>query len=318
MIRHLLCPGLFGPAPEAAGPPPPLPRLEALLARADRLPGAAGFAEAAFRLFGVAHGTGCDLPTAALCYAYQTGSALDRWVLHADPVHLRADQDRLLLFDSATLAVRDDEALACEQAFNHYFADDGLRLHAVSAQHWYLLADAEPAIVTAPLDQVSGRDINAYLPDGPRRREWRRLLNEAQMLLHGLEFNTRREHAGEPAINGLWLSGAGRLPDRGATGLAVIGGENLLVSALARHADRSGDDALWVADDAWRALLRADAQGWYAALARIDAALQEHLTDADECWLHGCQGVSYRWRRSMRWRLWRRPRAFAKLLRDSA
>lgn len=316
MIRHLLFPGILGPAPEPAGALPSLPGLEALLARADRLEGPAGFADAAFALFERPRIADADLPSAALCYAYQTGTVPDRWVLHADPVHLRADRDSLLLFDADVLDVHDEEAAACERAFNSHFGDEGLRLYAASARHWYLLSDADPAVSTSPLDDVNGRDIDAYLPNGRRQHAWRQRLNEVQMLFHGLDLNQAREAGGEPTINGVWFSGGGRMPDRGTTTIGRVEGRSLLVSALAGHADVVGHDQLCVDDSAWRALLHADRQAWEDALLRIDDSLDDHLADAEICWLHCCNGVSYRWRASMRRRFWRRRQPLDKLLKD--
>ena len=318
MIRHLLIPGLLGPAPAGMGSLPSLPRLEAFLARADRLEGPAGFADAAFDLFGMPHATGSDLPTAALCYAYQTGTVPQHWVLHADPVHLRADQDRLLLFDTDGLDITDEEAAAFERAFNAHFAVDGFELRAASARHWYLLLDTDPEVVTRSLGDVSGRDVNDYLPTGSRQRAWRQLLNEVQMLFHGLDVNQVREASGQPTVNGLWFSGGGPLPDRGRCAIAQVEGKSLLVSALAGHTDANGEDQLWVDDNAWRALLRADQAAWADALARVDAALDDHLADAETCWLYTCNGSRYRWRAGMRRRFWRRPRSFAKALDGGA
>ena len=287
-----------------------------MLVRADRLEGPAGFTEAAFGLLGRPRIADADLPSAALCYAYQTGTIPDGWVLHADPVHLRADRDSLLLFDADVLNVRDEEAAACERAFNHHFGDGGLRLCAASARHWYVLTDTDLAVSTSPLDDVNGRDINNYLPNGRRQNEWRQLLNEVQMLFHGLDLNQTRDAAGESMINGVWFSGGGCMPDRGTTTIGRVEGKSLLISALAGHADVVGEDQLCIDDSAWRALLHADRQAWEDALLRIDDTLDDHLADAETCWLHCCNGVSYRWQASMRRRFWRRRQSFGKLLKD--
>ena len=318
MIRHLLIPGLLGPAPEGSSPLPALPRLEALFARADKVDGPAGFANAAFDLFGVPHVTDADLPTAALCYAYQTGSVPQQYVLHADPVHLCADRDSLLLFDAGGLVITDEEAATFERAFNTHFSADGFRLHAASARDWYLLVDSDPEVVMRTLGDVSGRDVNAFLPVGPKERDWRRLLNETQMLFHSMDVNQAREASGEPAVNGLWFSGGGRMPDRGRSSIAQIQGKSLLVNALVGHTDVAGKDELWVDDGAWRALLRADQTAWVDTLVRFDGRLDDHLADAETCWLHACNGVSYRWRAGMRRRFWRRPRPFADVLSSGA
>ena len=49
---------------------------------------------------------------------------------HADPVHLRPDRDRLILFDSRNLGITHEEAGALVGLFNGHFAADGMRLQA--------------------------------------------------------------------------------------------------------------------------------------------------------------------------------------------
>ena len=68
-----------------------------------------------------------DLPTAALCLLAEAPNLARQgcW-LHADPVHLRPDRDRLLLFGGPSLEVQESEASALVSAFNAHFAEDGL------------------------------------------------------------------------------------------------------------------------------------------------------------------------------------------------
>lgn len=314
MIRHLLVPGLFGAAPQGDERLviPRLPRLERLLARADREPGAAGYAQTAFALFGQPAEAGTDPPTAPLCYAQETQTIPSGWWMHADPVHLRPDQDRLILFDGRTLEIGASEADVCVAAFNAHFAAEGLQLLAAQPTRWYLNLAAPPAVVTTSLGDVTGRNIHHFLPRGERQSYWRRLLNEVQMLFHHLGVNQQREARGAATINGLWLSGAGQFPARGQTSIRQVSGGDLLISALAANADISGDDELWVELAPWHALQDADAQAWVDALQGLEQKMAHWLASDAACSLYPCDGLNFRWRPAMRRRLWRRIRPFAE------
>ena len=309
MIRHLLVPGLFEPVVSVDGAQvsPRVPALELVTARADRLPGPEDFTSTAFELFGIQK-EGEDLPSAAISYALATGEAPEGWIMHADPVHLRADQDRLLLFDGRGLAIDEAETAACVAAFNSHFSGDGLVLSAPDPGRWYLTLHAPPGVKTTPLSEVTGRNINSYLPTGERHAYWHSLLNEVQMLFHGLPLNQARESSGQLSISGLWFSGGGRMPARGTTEIRRRIGSDVLIDALAAHSDNRGDDELWIETGPWRALIDADIQAQIHALQALDSVLAGWLAQEIECRLYPCNRSTFHWRPSHRWRLWRRLR----------
>ncbi|MCZ7655242.1 MAG: hypothetical protein M5R42_14705 [Rhodocyclaceae bacterium] len=51
---------------------------------------------------------------------------------------------------------------------------------------------------------MTGRTIEPFLPQGDDAREWRRFINEAQVLLHNHPINMAREAEGRPTVNSLW------------------------------------------------------------------------------------------------------------------
>ncbi|BAN69478.1 hypothetical protein [endosymbiont of unidentified scaly snail isolate Monju] len=209
---HLLVPGLLGPFPRfaEAGEAPRLPALETLLARGERGPGGGSIAEVAFALFGV---DADPAATAALCHAADAGGVeASRVLLHAHPVHLVPDQDRLLALDFHDHSLSAEETAAFVEAFNRHFVEDGLELLAPHPDRWYLAVEQEPRARFHPLADILGRNIDHFLPEGEQARYWRALLNEVQMLFHGLPVNAEREARGLWPVNGLWFSGAGRLP----------------------------------------------------------------------------------------------------------
>ncbi len=326
---ELIAPGLLGPVPVLPEQLPPTPVLDRLLGRAETLPSPAATPEA---LLLARFGLPPDAGTAAYALhaddpdADQTG-----WWLHADPVHLRADLDRLRLFDGRRLDIEPAEAAALADAFNAHFADDGLRLHAPVAERWYLQAQTPPRITAQPLSVVAGRSVDPFLPVGDDARRWAGLMNEAQMLFHQHPVNQRREQTGRPAINGLWTWGGGRwapIPRPAelsavhadlalARGLAEAAGiATLPGSSVADHIDDPGT-RLWVYNDLQPAVIDAEPAPWCRALAELDALLApalaalragrlaELVIDAD---------ARYRIRRRDLGRFWRRSRPLSARL----
>src|SRR5690606_32304578 len=57
---------------------------------------------------------------------------------------------------------------------------------------------------------VANQDIHHWWPQTPAYRPWRRALNLVQMAWHDHPVNQRREAAGLPPVNGLWLYGGAR------------------------------------------------------------------------------------------------------------
>ena len=139
------------------------------------------------------------------------GCSQGHW-LRADPVHFKADMEHTILFDQNSLHIDDDEARALVDSFNQHFAEDGIKLYAGHRHRWYLSFDCQLDIQTTPLPDAVGRNVNHFLPVGADALNWKRLLNETQMLFHAHEVNTAREARGLMTINSLWLWGEGEEP----------------------------------------------------------------------------------------------------------
>jgi hypothetical protein len=333
--RHridILVPGLLGPDPIVADELPPTPVLARLLGRADRLPGGESDPLAALLgRFGV-DSDADDLPSAPFCRLGEGGEpGGEGFLMHADPVHLRADRDRLLLFDARHLGVTADEAEALVDTFNTHFAQDGLRLEAPGPQRWYLHLPRPPRIRTHPLHAAVGRGIAGLLPQGEERASWAGLLNEVQMLFHHAQVNARREAEGRPTVNGVWPWGGGRFPhplDR--SGYARVYGGHPLALGLAAAAGvpaeplpqdggklllGGGEGTVLVFWDLiWPAMLDADPAGWCEEVQRLDAWLgpvADGLRGRGRIRveLDPFNGERYRLDRKALRRFWRRPRA---------
>ncbi len=278
---RLLVPGLLGPLPEGTELGlPQLPALETLLARGRRVPVPDGGLEALIHAQFAPDMIAQPAPGAIALFG-DRGEPGDGYWLRADPVHLEADRDRVMLL-LGDLALTQAEADELVEAFNRFFGDDGLELVAPTPMRWYLRMEKVPQVQTWPTDRVSGRYIDAYLPSGPDATAFTRLLNEIQMFLHASPVNSARRAAGQTTVNGLWLWGGGHLPrdnkwdcrwtsvlaeHPSARGWARLCGLN------AERADlraAQGEQVLAVVESAWAALMSGNLASWEQALIEIE------------------------------------------------
>jgi hypothetical protein len=291
-----------------------LPRLEILLARADRLDEPVGYAAGLLHLFGIAASAGADLPTAAPCFLADTGEAPSDFLLHADPLQLVADRDSLLAFDMDDDPLDADEIAELTEAFNAHYTDDGFRLYAGPAGRLYLHCEHPAAVRTSPLSMVIGRNLDFFLPDGEDRRRWRGLLNETQMLCHALELNRDREARGGAMLGGLWFSGGGYLPPQGSGPVARLVGDCCLARGLLALRPGAGVDELIVEHAPGRAVMRAEPGAWLQALAQLEERMDGLSSDCEALYVHPGNGTVYRWDAGSNRRFWRRKRPlFARL-----
>ncbi|MEN8174504.1 MAG: hypothetical protein ABFS23_01990 [Pseudomonadota bacterium] len=214
-VVDLVLPGLFDAALSGTASPPPTPALEKLLARAR--PHAEPCRAWEWNLlsrFGIhCPDSGADAPFAALALYGRYMDPGSAFWLQADPVHLYADRDQLVLFDAGHHRISEAESDELVTLFNRHFADRGWHLLAPDPQHWYLGAPRRLSVQTHALDQARGYGIHPFQPKGEDAGTLRRLLTEVEMLFHQAPANQARETRGEPRINGLWLSGGGVLPE---------------------------------------------------------------------------------------------------------
>lgn len=324
---RLLVPGLLGPLPAQArrweGLRAPLPTLERLLGRADRQVrqlDRLGLIGLGFEITPAA-----ELPAGALGLLGEGGEPGDDYWFRADPVHLRPDRDRLLLF--AEVAPSPEEAQRLIAECNRLLAEDGITLALGPGGGWYLRAAAPAELITTPTFVADRRYIDPYLPQGADARRWLSLLTELQMLLHASAVNIERESRGEAVINGLWIWGGGRLPQKVQTESEKVYTDESLLKGLARAAGVEAAPAVaadpahatglvWL-DEADRAIGAADLDAWRRALEVLErdwlapqvqrlrhGALDELIIETERLRLT-VSGAGLR-------RFWRRPRSLAR------
>lgn len=218
----MLVPDLFWPA--AAGDEPyrglALPALETLLGRGRRVRVPGSSLE---RWLAGRYQLSDDLPLAPFSLRGDGGEpGADCW-MRADPVHLKLHGDRLILAEASRLAVTPGEAREFVASLNSHFAGEGLSFVAARPQRWYVRTGNGARVQTTPTSEAAGRSIDALLPRGDDSARWRRVINEAQMLLHEHPGNEAREQDGRPTVNSVWIWGAGHERKPGAAYDALWG-----------------------------------------------------------------------------------------------
>ena len=332
----LVIPGLCGPDSDLPVTDYLVPRplaLDRLLSRSKvQQAGGLDLDSTLCHWFGLEGGQHGPLPLASLTYLSDTGRQNPGYLLRADPVHLRADQSSLRLFDSRGFAVTQEEADELVAAFNAFYADRGWRLTAPRPQRWYLSLPADPGITTTAIGSVAGQVIDPCLPQGAAAAEWHVLLNEVQMLFHAHPVNSAREQRGEPAINSLWFWGGGMLPAAVQTRAERVITDHPLGMGLAQQAGISRvdvpvdvDELLAQTDDGVSLLVNdrldgptryGDIGSWVDALQQLEqhwftpllAAISDGELAALE--IYPCNGYRYMTNKRQQRSFWKRSRPF--------
>jgi hypothetical protein len=327
----LVIPGFFGPIRVRSEDLPDLPSVSRILGRADRE--RAGDSDpmiVLFDRFGIDLDRSQDPPSAPFSRLADTPSATrEGYWLHADPVHLHLDRDRLLLFDARHLGLEPEEADSLAGLFNGHFAADGLRLETPAVDRWYLRVEPAPRLRTHALADVVGRVVDRSYLGGEDAARWMGWLNEVQMLFHEADVNQRRELDGKPRVSGIWPWGGGTLPANlpGCRYPSVFGGDVLFLG-LAKSTETAarpipdhpqamlsagGKEQILVFWDGLRpAVLDGDAGAWVQALLHLSSWLDELLAlvrtgEVEEVALYPCDGTRLAINRRALRRFWRRP-----------
>ncbi|WP_200387744.1 phosphoglycerate mutase [Thiocapsa imhoffii] len=339
MMVTLICPGLFGPVPLDAASWPRVPRLERLVARATSMPsGGRDAAAVCLNAFGLPGDPAWERPTAPFaCWGEEPELGADGYCLHADPVHLKPDGERLLLFAGPELGLDQDEANALTTDFNQHFADQGLLLEAPHPSRWYLRSERCLDLQAAPLERLLGGAVPHDAPAGTDARRWRALLTETQMLFHQHPVNERRARLRQPVISGIWTWGGGVRPAppegaaQGSMPTLVVGNPPLM-RGLARWAGSrweplthrptcahwDGERVVVQWDALQDALTARDLGAWLQAVVDLNTWLEELETPLRQgrlaaIQIEPCLETAYRVERRHLHRFWRRSGWSARL-----
>jgi hypothetical protein len=223
---------------------PPLARIRAMgmpatlarwLVRGNRLPDAASGRDVALRECFEFVGT--TLPVAALARSLEVADAGSALWVRADPSYVTADGVTARMLACGTVDLSADESEELARSLRPLFGDAGFPLETANATRWYLRcpADARLPRFATPV-QALGDDLMRQLPQGENERQWRHLLNEAQVILHNHPVNQLRLSRGRLPANSVWFWGAGKLPEWVRTKFDHVRSSDDTVIALARMA----------------------------------------------------------------------------------
>ncbi len=245
------------------------------------------------------------------------------WFL-AHPVHLALARTHMVLGDPRGLRLDDGDARALFDATRPYFEEVGKTLLYGDANTWFLRADDWRAMRTASPDAAIGENLADWMPDGPSRRDFRKLQNEVQMLWHAHPVNAAREQRGLIPVNSFWMWGGAEgapapLPElaesaclpwlsvlaapglRGAGAAAVLDRPHNTIAVLG-EALPAGKEADW---SAWLMHMQQLEQQWFAPLL---AALQGGQLDTLQLVLTSrTHAVACTVSRGALRKFWRRP-----------
>jgi len=149
--------------------------------------------------------------------------------MRCDPVCLEAEALGARMIGPGELALEPSETAALCDEINAALVDEGLQVDAPVPERWYLHVSGDAPVSgsrqgsapgigagwpeTSPPSLVAPGAVARHLPRGAAGPEWRRRLNDLQMILHRSPVNETRIGAGRRPVNSLWLWGAGRLGD---------------------------------------------------------------------------------------------------------
>ena len=244
-----------------------------------------------------------DWPIAPIMLQSDSGNTIypgsDFW-MRADPVHLRIEQNHILLADSQAFKISAEESQQLVQIINRSLNDSNIQLLALQPTRWYLRCTQIPKLETHTLSKVTCKNINNYLAMGAEGAFWNMLFNEIQMILHENPINQQRESVGELPINSVWFWGGGIMPQTKIESIySHVWCNDNLAKVLAFHSTArweelplSGDDFLKksssgnhliVLDSLYGKAKYRDAYGWRETLKEMEkkwfSPLYNALTD---------------------------------------
>ncbi len=117
--------------------------------------------------------------------------------LRADPVHLRADKNRVYLFDNTTFELKKDEALELVSRLNKFFESDAIKFHVgVSPYRWYAEGiDSFPTDLPSP-SMMNGLPLETSINNMLGYKKLKTAISEIQMILFDLSLNNSRLKSG--------------------------------------------------------------------------------------------------------------------------
>ncbi len=277
------------------------------ISRGDRLAVAAPGRDVALRECFEFLGTA--FPHAALIRSAESSDVAGALWLNADPAYVAADAVTLRMLACGDLGLSAEENAELAKSLRMLFGDAGFPLEISPSGRWQLRCPAGSRLpgFSAPAETL-GDDLARHLPSGDNERQWRHLLNEAQVILHNQPINERRTQLGQFPANSVWFWGPGVLPEWVRTKFTRVVSADVEVAALAKLASTSGAETDWSADSASENILldlgnAGDGERLDGHVTRIDDALRKKKIR--ELRIASADGARYAYAPPHRWRFWR-------------
>ena len=192
--------------------------------------------------------------------ALQSGLGGGAWAF-ITPCHWHVGSKHAAMGGMTLPAFSQSDSRTLLAAMQPYFAEDGIELHYGQPNCWLARSDLFDGLPSAALERVVGRDVQTWLPVGPKAATVQRLQAEMQMLLYHHPLNDERAAHGLVPVNSFWLSGSGVLHELPATPTDAP----VVVNTL-RDAALNEDWAAWA--QAWREIDGTECAALRSALAR--------------------------------------------------
>ena len=171
------------------------------------------FSNTLCELFGLLENEENDQPVASISRLIDSNQYPDGIWLRVDPIHVRADGNRLKLVDNSQFTLTQHDALELAGEINNLLKPYNLELEIPCPTRWYLKLNEDCHLKTKPIDSVIGENILSSMPTGDDKINFGQLMNDIQMTLHDLPINISRVEEKKLSINSVWLWGYGKLPD---------------------------------------------------------------------------------------------------------
>lgn len=234
------------------------------------------------------------------------GGAAD-WVFVATPVHWVAGPRGVHMPADGILTLAAGEGASLAADFNRVFGGGGLRLHAGRAGLLLCTVPAAMRAATRAPEDLAGRDVRGFMPEGAGAGALQRLMTEVQMWLHEHAVNRQRAARAAPLISALWLWGGGSTREPLPPVLGWTAGQDPLFASFGDHAHYPGAVGPGVivaahgpgspgwpdTEERWLAPAAADLKA-----GRIRRLL---LSAADRCHEIDARGARRFWRRPRPW-----------------
>ncbi len=152
--------------------------------------------------------------------------------LRADPVHLRIEQNHIMLADRFMFQITREEALQFSSVINQILIHDNISILPLHPYRWYIRLPNTPELHTHTLSAATCNNINHLMPGGKDGIKWHKITNEIQMLLHDHPINQDRALRDQLAINSLWFWGGGFMPKSVSTPYTTVWSSDHFTRAL--------------------------------------------------------------------------------------